>query len=170
MHHLLQLQMAAITKLHAHFELRADLTYRKGGLKPLENNAPNSKGYVCVSYREDGIRQQIYLHRLKFFLKHGHLPERVDHRNESKGDNSLRNLRAATHSQNMMNITRKPRQGLPRSVYYQPNACRSRPYRANPRIDGRKVHLGFYETAEQASAAVENALRVAHGEFYRIQS
>lgn len=70
--------------------------YRKNG-EYAGSERPD--GYVAVSV--DG---KVYLaHRLAWFYMYGVWPTKLDHKNQSRHDNSITNLREATHSQNNQN-------------------------------------------------------------------
>jgi hypothetical protein len=124
--------------------------------------APNKAGYSYASYRVTrGKHKRILLHRLKFFLAHGYLPQEVDHRDRHSVNSELTNLRAATSSQNKMNRAIKSRP-LPRCVY---ETAEGR-YVAKCRLLGERHHLGHYDTPREASEAVERFRQKHHGEFY----
>jgi len=110
----------------------------------------HAKGYL-ISKRK---RSRVYLHRLVWLLKHGRCPEMLDHINGDKTDNRLCNLRPATCSLNNRN-RRAKRRSLPHGVTLAAR-CKSRPYRAGTSIAGRYVHIGYYASPEQASAAYES--------------
>lgn len=109
-----------------------------------------------------GNKRQIGYHVLKFALGHGWLPSIVDHRDTDHHNNQMANLRAATTATNAMNANRK--RVLPRGVQRKD---RPKPYQAKAVVDGRLRHLGYFLTAEEASAVVENVLASAHGAYYR---
>lgn len=159
--------MPSIIEFKDHFEIRDGLTYRIGGDRPLEHLASGSHGYINVTLSLSGRVYQVLLHRLKFYLANGWWPDRVDHRNLDRRDNRLSNLRAATHSQNMQNVSRPPGK-LPRGVCFVRHA-KARPYNARPHVGGKAKSLGYYATPEEASEVVERTLREVHGEFYRDQ-
>jgi hypothetical protein len=62
------------------------------------------------SLRSDGYRVikslglQVLAHRLFWFINYGCLPSLIDHRNQDKDYNTLKNLRVATDSQNKQNM------------------------------------------------------------------
>jgi len=57
------------------------------------------RGYRQLKYKG----KRYLVHRIIFFLVNGFLPEQVDHIDGDPSDNNPNNLRAATHSQNMIN-------------------------------------------------------------------
>ena len=67
----------------------------------------NEDGYFQIGLRNNGNKKNFKVHRLlyqAFKLEIGEeMPNEVDHENGIKTDNSLKNLRGATSSQNKMN-------------------------------------------------------------------
>jgi len=118
-------------------------------------------GYTNVSLGRAG--STLGYHRLKFFLLHGWLPSRVDHRDGVKHNNLGSNLRAATQATNMMNQPHvHTRRSLPRGVYLRPSGK----FQAKA-WDGKRYNvLGMFTTPEAASREVEGFLSQHHGEFY----
>lgn len=93
------------------------------------------------------------------------LPMEVDHINQNKNDNRYQNLRLATRNQNRYNISAYKCNKLGvKGVCL--NGKASNKYRAQIRIDGKKVHLGTFSSLEEAELAYIKAATVAHGSFY----
>lgn len=157
-----------LASLDACFELRGDETYRKPGTyrgheRPLEGLQPGNHGYILVKHAWEGKTFTVLLHRIKFYLKHGWMPETVDHADTNKSNNSWTNLRPATRKQQAMNRQKTTSlSGYPRGVH----KTRKR-YQAQVRVDGKLKHLGIFTTVDAASQAVEDFRRGLHGEFYR---
>lgn len=114
-------------------------------------------------YRRVGIRGRYYMsHRLAWLIVTGEWPKQeIDHANGEKADNRWENLRAATATQNRRNTKHKNRAGLIGASYH---ASTGR-YRAQIRVDGRRLFLGWFQTAEEASVAYAAAAIRHHGEF-----
>ncbi|MBR8025222.1 HNH endonuclease [Burkholderia cenocepacia] len=122
---------------------------------PIKGN-PMGAGYKAVSI---GSRQY-YMHRLAWFYIHGEWPKhQIDHINGDRTDNRLANLRDVPHAENMQNM-RKPKAysatGLLGVAKFRGK------FRAEIRIDGKKKHLGVFDTAEEAHAAYMSAKRAYH--------
>jgi len=118
----------------------------------------NTDGYLRIS-----IRSKIYLaHRLVWLHVHGTWPEQdLDHINGNKSDNRIANLREATDSENNQN--RKVRNsnntsGYP-GVYWLDERQKAR---ALISINGKMIHLGYYDTKEEAIAARQEAKNIYH--------
>lgn len=108
----------------------------------------------------DGKRAAQYLHT---FLT-GYT--QTDHINGDGLDNRRVNLREATHAENMRNRRRQVNNtsgfvGVSRHK-------QKRKWEARLRVDGKKRHFGYFETAETAAHARDTAARELHGEFARL--
>lgn len=105
-----------------------------------------------------------YVHRVIFKMMTGKAPVEIDHLNRKKADNRWLNLREATPSQNKSNRMRPVRSstGL-KGVSTHPNTNK---FRARIKLAGKEVHLGLFETVEEAHAAYCVAAQRLHGEFW----
>jgi hypothetical protein len=123
--------------------------------------SPDRHGYICT--RIDGRR---YLaHRLAWLYVHGVTPpEHIDHINQVKADNRLANLRLATTSENLKNtgVYVNNTSGFKGVSWDKQNQN----WRATATLTGKQLHLGRFNTAEEASAAYNNFAKVNHGQFY----
>ena len=66
----------------------------------------NGAGYVRASFRFQGRRMAVSVHRLAFALREGRWPHMVDHIDGDRSNNQWRNLREITNGEN-----RRPRNG-----------------------------------------------------------
>jgi hypothetical protein len=108
-----------------------------------------SNGYVCVCI--DGRRY--YAHRLAWLYVHGRWPSGViDHIDRNGLNNSMSNLRETTQSANLLNQkrVRKPNKQGFMGVHRNGNR-----YCAGLTVEGQYIHLGMFDSAEEASAAYE---------------
>jgi hypothetical protein len=110
-----------------------------------------SVGYYSVTIK--GKRYQ--LSRLIWIYHNGNILDGmlVDHINRDTSDNRVENLRLATYTQNEWN---KPKLGC---------HLESGKWRARIKRFGKNVHLGMFETKEEAQAAYENYAAKLHGDF-----
>ena len=108
----------------------------------------NGNGYRILRLCKDGEKTYKYIHRLvaqAFIPNPNNFPE-VDHINQVRDDNTTENLRWITHSGNGRN-----RGGFGKclkGVFKQGNK-----YRANISIDNKQIHIGMFDTEEQAHKA-----------------
>ena len=110
----------------------------------------------------DGKRYQA--HRLAWLYMSGSWPvEQIDHLNMNGRDNRWCNLRAATHAQNKQNTKIQPNNT---SGHKGVNWNRGK-WRAYISANGRWVHLGRFQTLEEAIAVRNAAAKQYHGEFAR---
>jgi hypothetical protein len=110
-------------------------------------------------------KKMIHLHRViaTVFIPNPDGKRCVDHINGDKLDNRICNLRWATHTENMRN--KKPIykiSTLPRGVRNNYGK-----YQAEIKFQGKKYHLGTYDSAEEASEVYEVTAAELFGEFYR---
>lgn len=107
-----------------------------------------AKGNYYAITTVDG--QSIYMHRLLLGLDLGDSLF-GDHVNGCTLDNRKANLRAVTPKQNCWNLKRRRTNntGYAGVVYHRQTSK----YQARIYENGKRVSLGYYETAEQAAAA-----------------
>lgn len=86
-----------------------------------------------------------------------------DHISRDKLDNRRCNLRVATHAQNSQNRLRLDGNSKARGVSLR-KGKKTKPYHAYGCIGGKNVHLGFYETEDEA-AEVARVWRAEHMPF-----
>lgn len=116
-------------------------------------------------YKQIMINGEIFLaHRVIFALYYGFWPnEQIDHINGNKGDNRIENLREASHSQNNHNRPnyRNNTTGF-KGVHTRKDYNK---FLARIRINGVAIHLGVFDTAEEASAAYRQAAIKYHKDY-----
>lgn len=118
------------------------------------------KGYVSLAVWDVTYRA----HRLAWLYMTGEWPTNlVDHRDGDKSNNRFNNLRESTHSQNSANGKAKASaSGLPRGVR---KASNSKSFKAEITVHNRKIHLGCFPTAEEASEVYTLASELIHGDY-----
>lgn len=117
-------------------------------------------GYM--RFRVDGYN--VWAHRMAILHVVGALPGRgfhVDHINGNRSDNRLSNLRVVPMSINPQNV-RKPKadntSGYLGAFWHKKQGR----WRSQIRLAGKSIHLGYFETAEQAHEAFVAAKRKLH--------
>jgi hypothetical protein len=135
-------------------------TGKQGRREDLRAGSRQTSGYlaVCVNYRT-------YLaHRIIWLLNFGFWPDEcIDHINGDRADNRLSNLRLASKSQNGSNrgVQLNNSTGYKGVSYYK----RDGSWSASIHLDGKKRHLGYYKSPEEAHTAYCSAAKELHKEF-----
>lgn len=105
-----------------------------------------------------------YAHRIAWAIHYGEWPENhIDHINGNKHDNRISNLRLATSSQNAMNCkVHRDSKTKAKGVIMVDGKFSAKIF-----VNGKGVHLGRFNSLEEASAAYKAASDKYHGEFGR---
>jgi hypothetical protein len=105
-------------------------------------------------YRHINIGYRWYLaHRLAWLYMTGKWPRHeIDHIDRDGFNNRLANLRDVTRSENMRNTRRKSKGG----VIFVPARAR---WWARINVGGHRRHVGYFETEEEARAALATILQ-----------
>lgn len=105
-----------------------------------------------------------YLHRVIIGDQKGQI---VDHIDGNSLNNSRSNLRIVTTRQNAMNAKRHC-DAISQFKGVTPNLKKGKPWVAGISIEGKRTHLGVFETEIEAALAYDAAAIDAFGEFARI--
>ena len=116
------------------------------------------RGYARICLNGKKVR----VHRLLM----GFPSADIDHRNRNKLDNRMCNLRACTVAQNNRNrgALRNNKSGL-RGVSLASDKTRTKPWRAVIETQGKKYHLGYFYTKEEAYKAYCDKACELFGEY-----
>lgn len=110
----------------------------------------DTQGYVRINI--DG--KKYLAHRLAWLYEKGTWPRScIDHINGDRKDNRMKNLREASHSQNMQNQSMK--NGSVGTCYHKA----IKKWQSYIYVNRRQIQLGYFETQEQAHSAYLNARR-----------
>ena len=112
----------------------------------------NSQGYLVISW--NGTHQ--LAHRLAWLYIYGSFPAgQIDHIDHNKLNNSITNLRAVESRENQLNCSlSKNSTTKVNGVSYHKNTGK---YRAYIMVNRKQVHLGLFDSLEEAKQAREQA-------------
>lgn len=118
----------------------------------------DQSGYILI-----GINKVNYAaHRLAWLVMTGEWPaSEIDHRDGMGSNNKWENLRLATRAQNNANQKAYGASGLKGVCYHK----RDKVWQAGIRIGEKSIHLGSFNTPEEAHAAYCDAAAKKYGEF-----
>lgn len=140
-----------------HFKDRNTYAAWNGRLAGKKAGTVGHCGYIFVT-----IDQAHYLaHRVIWVMQVGAWPKQIDHKNRDCGDNRWDNLREARQQQNLWNRSLRKRD-LPRGVRLR---CDGAKFIARATIDRKEIHLGSFDTPEEAHAAWLAFVQKERGEF-----
>lgn len=110
-----------------------------------------SFGYqrLTIDYR------RYFVHRIIWLMAHGAIRTdlQVDHINGIRHDNRLENLRLVSHQGNQQNQTKA-------KGYYWNKLARK--WNAQVKIDGKAVHLGYFDNEQDAHQAYLAGKKIHH--------
>jgi hypothetical protein len=128
-----------------------------------------STGIQNRRYIAIGIEKHVYrAHRLAWLYVHGRWPKgEIDHINGNGRDNRIVNLREATTSQNGFNRgLRSDNTSGYKGISWNKKSSQ---WLAHIGYRGKIVHLGLFDTIEEAKTVRDEAARRLHGTFARIE-
>jgi hypothetical protein len=125
--------------------LRWAVVRRRGG------SIGDVAGSMTNGARQVEVNGRAYLvHRVIWLMMTGRWPKQlIDHRNRNRSDNRWCNLRDVSRTVNAENIggaNRNNQSGLLGASFCRWNGR----WRSQITINGKKVHLGYFDTAEEA--------------------
>jgi len=124
-------------------------------------------GKTSLGYTHIRIFGKLYLaHRLAWLYMTGCWPTKyIDHKNGTRDCNIWDNIRECTQSQNAFNVCARSnnKSGFKGVSFHKA----SNKWLASAKINGKSKHLGYFLTAENASAAYQSFAKMNHGEFFK---
>ena len=123
-------------------------------------------GYKDINLCKNGNVNKFRVHRLVAiaFLENPENKPKIDHIDNNTANNNVKNLRWATSKDNSANRGKQISNttGFKGVSFYKP----LKKYSVFININSKKKHLGYYETAEEASKVYEAKAKEIHKEFY----
>jgi hypothetical protein len=155
-------------------ELKENLTYNPatGEFRRLKPTKRVKVGEIVGNLNNQGYSvvyvgwKPFLAHRLAWLYVYGEMPSMfLDHINGDRSDNRIANLRPADKKQNLWNVKRHSdnKSGY-KGVHFHSQTGK---WRAQGMANGKRHHLGLYETPELAHSAYCDFARNAFGEYAR---
>ena len=104
------------------------------------------------------VSRSLIMHRVIMNAKKG---EFIDHVDTDRLNNRKNNLRFCSSSQNSMNRSKKSKSKFKGVSWHK----RDKRWRAEIKVDGIRIHLGYYVNAIEAVSAYDQAAKKYFGEF-----
>jgi len=122
----------------------------------------DKKGYMGVGL----LGKRMLVHRLVWLMFYGEMPECIDHINGIRSDQriaNLRNVSVAENNRNRAGVHHRP-DGV-NGVYW---CHHHQKYRARLKVNGRDIHIGYFNSKEEARTArkqeeIKNGFHQNHG-------
>ncbi len=111
------------------------------------------QGYICLSLGINKKTQLLSAHQFAWYCINKECVEQLDHINGIRNDNRICNLRAVTNQQNQWN--RVKAKGY---SWFK----RDSKWRAAIKINNKDIHLGLFNTEEEARNAYLAAKEIYH--------
>jgi len=128
------------------------------------SNHPN--GYKQIGLCKNGKVKKFYVHRLVAiaFLENPDNKKVIDHIDNNPANNNVKNLRWCSQKENLANQYKRinNKSGFKGVSFDKPR----NKYQARININGKIKHLGYYETAEEASKVYDAKAKEIHGDFF----
>lgn len=115
----------------------------------------NKNGYIECSINIKGKILHLKGHQLAWYFYYNEIPNSIiDHINGDKKDNRIDNLRLVTNQQNCFNTKAKGCYAIKEKnkIKWQAKLMKS----------GKRIHIGMYDTQEEAHKAYLEAKKIYH--------
>ena len=162
-----------MTKTDSHFtkeHLQSLFEYKDGNLFWKEKKGIKLPGALAGTpshhYSQICIDYKIYrTHRLIWAYHHGPSKFFIDHINGNTFDNHIENLRECTICENQHNrkVSKNNKSGV-KGVSW---SNQKQKWRARVLLDGKEVHVGFFNSIDDAKASIDAARNELHKGFAR---
>lgn len=109
-------------------------------------------GYIIISLTDKGKDYKLKAHQFAYYMIHKEIVDLIDHKDGDRSNNKISNLRSITKQENGFNT---------KSKGYSFNKKLSK-YKSCITINQKQLHLGYFDTPEQARQAYLNAKKIYH--------
>jgi hypothetical protein len=124
-----------------------------GEMKIIENVSNDNTGYNRIRCGNKMTKRHRIIAYIYLGLDLENPKQQIDHIDGNKLNNSLDNLRIVTHQQNQWNRTKA------KGYYFDKQAKK---WRAEIRLNNKKIHLGYYNTESEARVSYLTAKLIYH--------
>lgn len=134
-----------------HFKRKCDWVGFNTAHAGKDAGSVGNKGYMGVGL----LRKRMQVHRLVWLMFYGEMPDLIDHINGDRKDqriSNLRNVNVTANNRNRAGVKHRPdgSNGVYWCVYHKK-------YRARLKANGRDLHIGYFDTIEEARTARKQA-------------
>jgi hypothetical protein len=110
-------------------------------------------GYVVIEIVYNGKMYPLFAHQFAWYVTNKEVVDCIDHINGDRCDNRIDNLRSVTRQQNQFNMN---------NVKGYCKYHKSNKWRAYIKLNKKQIHLGLFNSEEEARKAYVDAKKVYH--------
>lgn len=111
------------------------------------------EGYIYISICIDKKRYQLKGHQFAYYIKYKKIVDQIDHKDGNRLNNKIDNLREVTNQQNQQNQTKAKGYCFDKIT---------NKFRSIIGVDGKLIHLGRFNTEQEAHQAYLDAKKIYH--------
>ena len=124
-------------------------------------------GYLRVTTKKNRFVKTHLVHRICWYLIYNSWPKVLDHKDGNPLNNRLSNLREASSADNQANQKKQSKQtsSFYKGVYL---FKRDNKWMAYINREGKRYHLGYFNSQEEAAVAYDKKAKDLFGEFAKL--